>query len=133
MDFQKYWIIWAMITIVVVSLFITIIRGIGNRLNARYVPLERPCPDYWNVVEDSTGKWCETEHDRLKPLADCFSNTNDEYTYYTDSSDRVYKMQTISDSEQKLEIATKCRLPWDGISATAPPVLPQGHTSNESS
>ncbi len=110
------WIVMLMVTLLVLSMLVTIIRGVNSRLNSNtYVPLERACPDYWEYKNG----WCMADDDKLKPDASCFSGLDVEIEPTTG---RVQKMKAVTQRDKKLDIASTCHLPWDGISNTNSPV-----------
>ena len=122
-----------MVTLLVLSMLVTIIRGVNKRFNTNYyVPMERACADFWEVKRSDGGKeWCMTDDPKLRPKDDvCFKRLGVKTKMQGDGDTaRVYAIQPVIDRDLKMDISTNCHMPWDGVNSnTGPPNKVKGNS-----
>jgi hypothetical protein len=98
-SFQKIVLIIAVVTLIVLLIFIGIILR-NNKSTQSWPPVTGDCPDYW-VDTSGNGGNCIN----VKNLGTCSSNMNFSNPTFTGSNGNCSKYQW----------ATNCGVTWDGI------------------
>ena len=117
-NLKEYYIVTFMVSILLISLFITILRKMQNYdADNKYKGEPKLCPDGFDVDDNNC---CVTENQILQPSYNCVMNhlspelQNNSQNCIIDSNHKIISMPMIKDRNVRQKIRDNCQVSWDG-------------------